>query len=474
MTGDLLLGSGTVLTMDPERRIVADGAVLVRDGRIAAVDTMATLSAAHPSARRIDARGGVILPGFVNTHTHLFQGLLKGPGDDRPLYRWLKEMTAPAARALTEEHCEAAALNGAVEALRSGATTIVDFMYAHPRPQLTDAVIRGLEATGIRALVARGFVTQGVELGIPAELIEPVDAALSDVARLRAMTADPERRVRVGIAPCLLWMVDEDALRATRAYADTEGLLVTYHLAETSFEVDVANRTYGCSETAFLERIGFLGPDLLAVHCTRLDDEEIARLADHDVKVSHNPVSNMYLASGVAPVPAMLDAGLTVALATDGPASNNNQNMLQVLKYAALLQKVAHEDAEALTAEAVLEMATIGGARAIGLEREIGSLEVGKRADIIVISLDDPFIAPVHDPVSSIVYAAVGNEVRTVLIDGELVLDEGAPVRIDQAAVLGRAVRAAEDLATRAGLPRAADRRWRPRLRPSRDDRGGH
>jgi 5-methylthioadenosine/S-adenosylhomocysteine deaminase len=461
MTERLLI-NGTVLTMDAQRRIIHDGAVLVRGSRIAEVGSAAELGPRHAAAERIDAAGGLIMPGFVNTHTHLFQTLLKGLGDDRPLYRWLKEMTTPAASQLTEEHCEAAALHGAIEAIRSGATTTVDFMYAHPRPQLADAVIRGLSAAGVRAVVARGFLTQGVAQGLPASLIETAEAALADVERLRALHADREDRIRIGIAPCLLWMVDEAALRAAREYATANGMVITYHYAETSFEADYAQRTFGTTETAYLERIGFLGPELLAVHCTKLDGDGVARFAAHDVKVSHNPISNMYLASGVAPIVELLRAGVTVGVATDGPASNNNQNMVHVLKYAALLHKVAHEDALAMTADKVLEMATIDAARSIGMDAEIGSVEVGKRADLITVAFDNAFVTPVHDPVSSLVYAALGNEVRNVLVDGQPLLRDGQLTTLDEQRVMERSGAAALDLATRAGLPSKSDRRWRP------------
>jgi 5-methylthioadenosine/S-adenosylhomocysteine deaminase len=449
---EVLLVGGTVATMDGARRVIDDGAVLVRDGTIVAVGTRAEVEALADGAERIDVSAMLVTPGLINTHTHLFQGLLKGPGDDRPLYRWLREMTAPAAVALTEEDCEAAALLGAVEAIRSGSTTIVDFMYPHPRPYLTDAVIRGLETARIRAVVGRGFLTTGVELGIPPGLPETADAALTDAERLVLAKNRPDALVTVGVAPCLIWMVDEAALRATREFATSHPVLITYHLAETTFEVDYTRRTYASAETELLERLDFLGPDLLAVHCTKVDAEDIARLRAHDVRVSHNPVSNMYLASGVAPVVEMLRQGVTVGLATDGPASNNNQNMVHVLKFAALLQKVAREDPTALTAPRVLEMATIDGARAIGQEETIGSLEPGKRADIAVFDLDDAFVGPVHEPISSLVYAALGSEARTVLVDGRVVMRDRRLTTLDEAAVLDRARSAAHALARRAGI----------------------
>ncbi len=457
-TNELLIGGGTVVTMDPLRRIIENGAVLVRGREIAAVGRTPDLRAASPSAEWLDADGGLILPGFVNTHNHLFQTLLKGLGDDRPLYRWLREMTAPAATHLTEEACEVAALHGAVEAIRSGTTTVVDFMYAHPRPGLTAAVVRGLDRAGLRGIVARGFVTAGTDLGVPPVLVEHIDAALADAADLVSHYGHPDRRVRIGIAPCLLWMVDENTLRAARAFADEHSVLVTYHLAETSFEVEYAVRRYGVRETELLERLGFLGPDLLAVHCTKVDSDDLARLFAHDVAISHNPVSNMYLAAGIAPVPAMLDLGLRVGLATDGPASNNNQNMVEVLKTTALLHKVAKEDPEALTALQVLELATLGGARALGMAREIGSLEAGKRADVVVARLHGPFVEPVHDPVSALVYAAVGTEVMSVVVDGRVLMRDGVLTDLDEEAILERSRQAAADVVRRAGLRSRLDR----------------
>jgi len=460
---DLVVRAGTVVTMDPERRVIHDGAVLVHDGRISAVGSRDDVSPSSQTTRVIDAPDGLLIPGLVNTHTHLFQTLLKGLGDDRPLYQWLREMTMPAAVALEEPDCEAAALAGAVEAIRSGTTTLVDFMYVHPRPGLTDAVIRGLEAAGVRAVVARGFITRGSELGVPTPLLESASAALADVERMVGRYNGDGCLVRVGVAPTLLWMVDEDGLRQAREFANAHGTLITYHLAETSFEVEFALAHHGGRETEYLSRIGALGPDFLAVHCTKLDAEDIAILRHHEVTVSHNPISNMYLASGVPPIPDMLEAGLSVGLATDGPASNNNQNMIHVLKFAALLQKVAREDPVALTAPKVLEMATIGGARAIGLGDEIGSIEVGKRADLAVMAFDNPFVTPVHDPVSALVYAALGSEARWVVIDGAVVMADGHLPEFDEDDVRARVETAARDLVRRADIRPRTEGRSRAR-----------
>lgn len=301
-------------------------------------------------------------------------------------------------------------------------------------------------------------MTRGTELGVPASLIETADEAIADCARLAAMQVG-HSRIQIGIAPTLLWMIDEEDLSATRAYANQSGALITYHLSETDFEVAYAKDHYRMSESALLERAGFLGADLLTVHCTKVSPRDIGLLAERDVKVSYNPTSNMYLAAGIPPVPAMRSAGLTVGLATDGPASNNNQNMVHVLKTGALLQKVAAQDPTALTAGDIFEMATIGGAEAIGMADRIGSIELGKRADLAVFEFTNPFVTPVHDPVSALVYASSGSEATTVIVDGRLVMHEGQLETVDEQALLGSSAAAALGLASRAGLqPRST---WR-------------
>lgn len=453
-----VVSGGTVVTMDPLRRVIEDGAVAIDGGVIVHVGRRREVAALTDGWNTIDVAGGLITPGLVNTHTHLFQTLLKGLGDDRSLNRWLLEMTAPAAAQLTAADCEVAAMHGAVEAIRSGCTTLVDFMYVHPQPGLTDAVVSGLDRVGVRAIVARGFMTRGTELGLPTSLIETADEAITDCARLAAMQMG-DSRIQIGIAPTLLWMIDEEGLRATRAYANQSHALITYHLSETDFEVAYAKERYHMSESALLERAGLLGADLLAVHCTKVSPRDIDLLAEYDVKVSYNPTSNMYLAAGVAPIPAMRSAGVTVGLATDGPASNNNQNMIHVLKTGALLQKVAAQDPTALTAGDILEMATIGGAEAIGMADRIGSIEPGKRADLAIFQLTNPFVTPVHDPVSSLVYASSGSEATMVIVDGRLVMSEGHIATVDEEALLRSSAAAALGLASRAGLQPSAP--WR-------------
>ena len=460
---DLLITGGTIITMDPERRIIHRGAVGIEGQRITAVGSAAEVETLGPAQRRIDASGKVVFPGLINTHTHLFQTLLKGPADDRQLEDWFRNVVGPAACALTEEDCYRAAVVGCLEAIRSGTTTVKDFMYVHPRPGLSDAVVKGMWETGIRGVFVRGYIDYGEEYGVPPGLIQSTDEVLADCERVaKRYHGSDDGRITVRFGPCMIWSCTKEGLQATQRLAADLGVALTMHIAETPFSVQNAMQRFGVGDLAFLERIGFLETPTLAVHCVHLIDRDVRILKAKRAAVSHNPTSNMYLGAGIAPIPQMLLAGVTVGLATDGPASNNNQNMIEALKFAALLHKVHALDPTALTAEQALEMATIGAARALGLEHEVGSLEPGKRADVVIADLRTVHAAPVHHPVSTLVYAAVGSEVETVLIDGRIVMEEGRVLTINEEEALAEAQRAADGLLARAGIAPPQTRRWRP------------
>lgn len=458
---DLVITRGTIITMDPERRILNPGYVLIRDGQIAGIGPADQAPTA--SDQTVDATGKVVLPGFINTHTHLFQTLLKGPGDDRQLEEWFRNVVGPAACELTEEDCYRAAVAGCLEAIRSGTTTVKDFMYTHPRPNLSDAVIRGMLDTGIRGVFVRGYIDYGDTYGVPPALIQSTDDVLADCERVaKRYHGAANGRIHVRFGPCMIWSCTSEGLKATQRLADDLGVGLTMHVAETPFSVQNSMQRFGVGDLAFLERIGFLDSPTLAVHCVHLTERDLRILKARHATVSHNPTSNMYLASGVAPIPQMLVAEIPVGLATDGPASNNNQNMIQALKFGALLHKVHALDPTAMTAEQALEMATIGAARALGIDSKVGSLEQGKRADVIVLDLHTVFAAPVHHPVSSLVYAAIGSEVETVIIDGRIVMEDARIQTVDERDVLRSAQQAADQLLGRARIPRPIERQWRP------------
>ena len=456
-----IFADGWLITMNDEREVLEEASICVEKDRIVAIGTRDGLVRSHPQAEVIDCRGRIVMPGMVNTHTHLFQTLLKGLGDDMALKDWFTCMTGPSAVHLTPADSKAAALHGCVESLRSGVTTLVDFNYVHTQAGMAEAAIEAFEETGIRGFVCRGFMTTGEAYDVPRQLIETPEQAIAGARSLIERQNRTLGRVRAGIAPCMIWTVEEKALRLARALADETGALLTTHVAETTFELEEANRRYGRTDTEFLGDIGFLGPDVLAVHCVHCSSRDIRVLKYHGAKVSHNPCSNLYLASGVPPIPEMHASGLTVGLGSDGPASSNNHSLFQAMKFAALIHKGVHRDATIMTAEKVLEMATIDGARAVGLAGEIGSIEIGKKADIVVVDCSGPFMTPVHNPVSALVYSALGSEVSDVMVDGRFVIRDGAVVSVDEGAVRTAAQSHADALAKRAGSERFKKRGWR-------------
>src|SRR5580698_1318105 len=456
----VIFSDAWLITMNERREILDQASVYVEKDRIAAVGTRQSLERRFPTAEIVDCKGRIVMPGMVNTHTHLFQTLLKGLGDDMVLKKWFTCMTAPSAVHLTAPDAHAAALHGCVESIRSGVTTVVDFMYVHPQPGLITSVVDAFQMTGMRGFVCRGFISDGVQYGIPEALIERPVVALADAKEQIRRYNKPGGRVQVGLAPNMIWAVNEEGYRETRKLADEEHVLITTHVAETNFELETAAATYGMDDTQFLSDIGFLGPDVIAVHCVHCTTEDIQILRKHGTKVSHNPCSNMYLASGCAPIPEMLAAGVTVGLASDGPASSNNHSLFQAMKFAALQQKGFHQDATIMTAEKVMEMATIDGARAVGLEAQIGSVEIGKKADLIVIDYENAFMTPIHNPVSAIVYSALGHEVTTVMIDGRIVMRDGVVTSVNEAAVRRQAQISADALTQRAGTDAFKRRPW--------------
>src|SRR5580658_5139375 len=457
----IIFADAWLITMNEQREVLEAASVCVEKDRIVAVSTREDLVRRFPTAEIVGCSGRIVMPGMVNTHTHLFQTLMKGLGDDMVLKKWFICMTGPSGVHLTPEDAHAAALHGCVESIRSGVTTLVDFMYVHTKPGMIKAVVEAYDETGMRGFVCRGFVSLGEEYGVPRELIEKPEHAIADARKQMRRYNKPGARIQVGVAPNMIWAVDEKGYRLTRKLADEQHALITTHVAETMFELETAASRYGQTDTEFLSEIGFLGPDVLAAHCVHCKPHDIRILLHHNAKVAHNPCSNMYLASGCPPIPEMLLAGLTVGLASDGPASSNNHSMFQAMKFAALIQKGFHRDATIITAEKVMEMATIDGARAVGLEAEIGSIEIGKKADLIVLDYENAFMTPIHHPVSAIVYSALGNEVTTVMIDGRFVMRDGVVKTVDEVAVRRQAQTHADDLARRSGSYKFKKRPWR-------------
>ena len=453
---DLLLKNAVIVTVNPDRAIYFKGAMAVEGNRIAAVGPEDEVLAKYPTADRVmDLDGKVIFPGFVNTHNHLFQTLLKGLGDDMVLSDWLATMTFPAAQYLMPEDTYYGAMLGCMEGVRSGMTTQLDYMYPHAREGLSDGILRAYKELGIRGLFGRGTMNAGLDFGVCPAITQDVKTAEKDLVRLFDTYHNTEDgRIKVWVAPAALWSNDEEMLKMLWDVTNSYKSGFTVHVSETPFDRMATSALHGCEGTDCLEKLGILGPNVLMVHCVYLNHKDVRRSKYYDLKVSHNPVSNMYLSSGIAPIPELLNAGVTCGLGVDGAASNNGQDMIELMKTTALLQKVGTLDPTIITAEKVLEMATIDGARAVGLEDEIGSLEAGKKADFVIFDpYRNPKAVPMHNPVSSLVYSSTMENIESVAVDGKFVLENGKFTMIDdERKLLKEAQKVAEDLCERGGI----------------------
>ena len=459
-----LILNAVVVTVDPQRRVLWDGAILVRDDRIADLGLTAELKAKYPaSAQVIDAAGKVIFPGFINNHTHLFQTLLKGIGDNMELSDWLSHMMFPAVVYLEPEDTYHAAMLGLSEGLHSGVTTTVDYMHCHSKPGLTDGICKAVKDLGVRGIVGRGTMDTGVEYGTCPDLCEKVEDVEADLRRLFKTYHDTENsRLKDPGGPSSMWSNSDEMLKMQWNVVNECGGGFTVHVSETEYARMATEWVHGCNDVDLLEKLGILGPNVLAVHCCWINEKDIALLKAHDIKTSHDACANMYLADGVAPVPEMLKAGVTVGLGLDGAASNNSQDMIELMKCTALLHKNAKLDPMAITAEKVLEMATIDGARSIGMEQEIGSIEVGKKADLVFF---DPAASqkstPMHNPVSTLVYSSGMQNITGVMVDGRMLMEGGKLLTASDADIIANGQRAAEGLCRRGKITnRGEGHKW--------------
>ncbi|MFN3332989.1 MAG: amidohydrolase family protein, partial [Caldilinea sp.] len=398
---------------------------------------------------RIDATHMAVMPGMVNAHTHLFQTFLRGLADDKPLLEWLAAAIWPVAQALTEEEAYIAAKLGLIENIRSGATAVIDHQYIHTEPGNDDGVCRAAEETGVRFLLARGWT----DMGYHPAFMETPDQIMAEMTRLHAAWhGRANDRIRIEFAPLIPWGCSDETMRRTYAQGKAWGVGSMIHIAETRKEVEMNLELRGLRHVEWLAALGTLGPDVQLVHSVWLDDHELDLLEEHGGVVVHCPVANMYLASGMARVPEMRRRGITVALATDGPGSNNNQDMLEVLKTTALSGKVSTLDAMALLPEDVIWMACRGGSHAFGQPALIGSLKVGKKADVVLVDLDTPFAMPVHRVASALVYNVNSGSVDTVIVDGKVLMRSKEVLVVDEKAVLAEARAACARLFARAGI----------------------
>ncbi len=439
-----------MVTVDDDGAVHDPGWVYVRGNRVAEVGAGEPPSSRQAQAGEvIDAAGCAVMPGMTNAHTHLFQTLFRGLADDKTLLDWLRDCIWPAAIHLDADIAHAAALAGLVENLRGGATTVIDHQYIHTDEAINDAMCRAADRLGVRFLLAHGWADRNYHPALEQTAEQAV--ARAEAAR-RRWDGHDEDRIRVEMAPLIPWGCSDEAMRTTVAAARSWGRGTHIHCAETAVEVDMSLEERGVRHVAWLDSLGVLGPDMQLAHSVWVDDDELDLIAASGSVVVHCPVSNMYLASGVAPLTGMRDRGITVALASDGPGSNNRQDMFEVLKATVLLQKVHHLDALVLQPEDVLQMACRGGAAAFGMPDSFGALAEGQRADLLVVDLRTPFVSPVHRVPSALVYNTTPRDLRDVVVDGRTVIRDGALVVADERQIMAGAAAAARRLFNRAGI----------------------
>ncbi len=442
---ELTITNALIIPMTETRKMF-NGYVRIRDGRLAAAGSGAPPALA-PGEQFIDAAGRVLLPGLVNAHTHLYQVLLRAVWEDLELMPWLKRIYGTA-RVLRPEHFYAGSLLGCAEAIRSGVTTVCEHNFLNPDPQCAFATIRALEDSGLRAVFARTIMDAGEivpdctkETADQAfRRIEEILAAHHHRAKLTFMTGP--NTPPINATPALL--------KEIRRFADDQAIGISAHVAESKSVVDCVRREHGeHGVVEFLQQFGIPRSNSIFAHSVHISKEEIAILKDTGTSVSHNPVSNMMLGDGVAPVAEMLRQGVNVALGTDGAASNHSQDLFDTMKAASLLQKVHHRDAGIIKPYEVLCMATLGGAKALGLGSVCGSIEVGKRADLILVDIETIHDQPVNDIFSQIVHCAKASDVQTVIVDGEVLMKDRVLIRLDEKKILTEAKMANRDLMER-------------------------
>jgi cytosine/adenosine deaminase-related metal-dependent hydrolase len=451
----MLFTNATIITMNPTRDIITDAAIAIQQQRIVAIDKTAAIQALYPDEEVIDVKGKLILPGLIDTHVHVAQALIRGCADDMALIQWLCERVWVLQGNFTHDDGYVSARLCIAEMLRSGTTTFLESMLAHRYG--FDGIARAVAESGIRACLG-GIV---MDIGTYATqansmhpgMIESRETSLLGVLDMHSKwEGKANERIHVWFGPRTPGGVSSELYREMTDLARQRNMGITMHLAEVEADKIYLNEKFGLTPVDYAESVGLLGPRSVLVHMVWLTPQEIDKLAATGTHISHNPSSNSKLASGVCKVPLMLERGVNVALGCDGGPSNNDYDMVREMKLAAIIHKAVALDPLIVPAETVLEMATINGAKALGLEHEIGSLEVGKKADLIVIDLDKLHTTPSMNPVSTLVYAATGGEVDTVVVDGKVVVQQGQLLTMNEYEIIEQANEHATHLYRRAGI----------------------
>ena len=400
--------------------IIADeikkGSLLIQNDKIVEISDRID---SNDADEVINAEGKVLIPGMVNTHTHLSMTLMRGLADDMPLETWLNNHIWPVESELNGEHCYAGALLACAEMIKSGTTCFNDMYF------FMDHVARAADESGIRGMLSHGMIDFGDEDKRRQEFKESIRI-------IKKCHNTGNGRIKVAFGPHSPYTCSKELLEGVKTEAAKYGVRIHIHVSETQKEVSDILETHGMRPFEYLDDMDFLGNEVTAAHAVWVSDSEIEIIKEKNVKLSHNPSSNMKLSSGVSPVAELLGKGVCVSMGTDGPASNNNMDLLEEMKIAALLQKVNTMNPTVLAAEEVFKMATINGASSLGLENEIGSIDVGKKADIVLVNMKTAHLTPFRNPISHLVYSANGGDVDTVICNGEILMKNKELLTLDE------------------------------------------
>lgn len=444
-----IIRNAFLVTMNPKRDVYLDGAIAIDGNRIADVGKSEDIARRYPDAETLDASGHALIPGLVAAHVHLFQSLYRGIGTDMPLADWLSKGIWPLSEYLGCDECRTAALLAAAELIKSGTTTFVDSHYINKDKRSIDGLAESIDRIGMRGSLCRTCV-DGASLA-PHFRETPEEAAREAARVIGEYDGSSDGRIHIRVEALNEQLASPELIRSMYETSREYGVGMSMHLAETATRAAWIREKFNRSPLEYLNDLGVLGPHMLLAHCVWITARDIELLGATDTRVAYNAVSNQYLADGVAPIPEMLERGVCVAIGPDGAASNNNLDMFETMKSAILSQRANRLTMTNLDAEKALEMATIDGARAIGLDAEIGSLEAGKKADLILVDLERLEMTPNIGTVSNLVYAASGSSVKSAMIDGRWVLKDGELTTVDEKKIVADANRTALGMIGQAG-----------------------
>jgi len=454
----MIFENGTIITIDPARRIILDGAIAVSGSRIVGVGKREDIlnQFQHDDKERVDLKGMVVIPGLVNTHVHQSQALIRGCADDMALIEWLLKRVWVLQGNYDEDDGRISAELCILEMLKSGTTAFVETMIAGRYG--FDGIAQSVASSGIRAALSKivmdisTYAEESVG-GMYPGMIEDKQASFQEALDMHAKWhGGADGRIQVWFGPRPPGGTSSKLLKEMMVAANERDMGVDIHMAEVKEDVEYIRNSFNMTPIEYCESVNMVGPRVLLIHCVHLGSDDIHRLAATGTHVTHNPLSNSKLASGIAPIAEMMDAGVNVSLGTDGGPSNNSYDMINDMRWASYLQKIKLDDETAMPVETVLEMATINGAKAMGWEDKIGSIEVGKQADFVALDMNKPRLTPAPDPVSAIVCAGHGSDVDTVVIAGKIVVDGGRVLTMDEDRILAEANERARKVYDRAGI----------------------